>query len=104
MPDKFAWFLFEYHAHCFESLDPPELPADRCDVDVHGAFLDDKVRNNCHTQRNSKSFKFVETIKHIIQAITIINIMTRNQNITSDLFSVFLKPSLISWPSGQHTC
>ena len=46
---KFAWFLFEYHSHRFESLDLPQLPADRSDFDVHGALLDDKVQNKCHT-------------------------------------------------------
>jgi hypothetical protein len=40
---KFARFLFEFHAHRFESLDLPFLPADRSDFDVHGALLDDKV-------------------------------------------------------------
>ncbi len=32
-----------FHAHRFESLDFPFLPADRFDFDVHGALLDDKV-------------------------------------------------------------
>jgi hypothetical protein len=41
---KFARFLFEYHSHRFESLDLPQLPADRSDFDVHGALLDDKVQ------------------------------------------------------------
>ena len=49
LPDKFARFLFEYHSHRFESLDLPELPADRSDYDVHGALLDDKVQNKWHT-------------------------------------------------------
>jgi hypothetical protein len=40
---QFARFLFEFHAHRFESLDLPFLPADRSDFDVHGALLDDKV-------------------------------------------------------------
>jgi hypothetical protein len=40
LPDKFARFLFEFHA---QSLDLPFLPADRGDFDVHGAPLDDKV-------------------------------------------------------------
>ena len=44
LPDKVARFLFEFHAHRFESLDLPFLPADRSDFDVHGALLDDKVR------------------------------------------------------------
>ena len=44
LPDKFARFLFEFHAHRFESLDLPHLPADRSDFDVHGALLDDKVQ------------------------------------------------------------
>ena len=43
LPDKFARFLFEFHAHRFESLDLPFLPADRSDFDVHRALLDDKV-------------------------------------------------------------
>ena len=43
LPDKFARFLFEFHAHRFESLDLPFIPADRSDFDVHGALLDDKV-------------------------------------------------------------
>ena len=43
LPDKVARFLFEFHAHRFESLDLPFIPADRSDFDVHGALLDDKV-------------------------------------------------------------
>jgi hypothetical protein len=42
LPDKFARFLFEFHAHRFECLDLPILPADRSDFDVHRALLDDK--------------------------------------------------------------
>ena len=55
LPDKFARFLFEYHSHRFESLDLPQLPADRSDFDVHGALLDDKVQNQCHTLHFNKS-------------------------------------------------
>ena len=55
LPDKFARFLFEYHSHHFESLDLPELPADRSDFDVHGALLDDKVQDKWHTLRFNKS-------------------------------------------------
>ena len=44
LPDKVAKFLFEFHAHRFESLDLSFIPADRSDFDVHGALLDDKVR------------------------------------------------------------
>ncbi len=43
LPDKFARFLFEFHAHRFESLNLPFIPADRSDFDVHRALLDDKV-------------------------------------------------------------
>jgi len=43
LPDKFARFLFEFHAHRFESLDLPFIPADRSDFDVHRALPDDKV-------------------------------------------------------------
>ena len=43
LSDKFARFLFEFHAHRFQRLDLPFLPADRSDFDVHGALLDDKV-------------------------------------------------------------
>ncbi len=39
LPDKFASFLFEFHAHRFESLDLPFLPAEMSDFDVHGALL-----------------------------------------------------------------
>ena len=48
LPDKFARFLFEFHAVQFESLDLPLLPADRSDFDVHGALEDDKVRTEKH--------------------------------------------------------
>ena len=41
--EKFARFLFEFHAHRFESLDLLLLPADRSDFDVHWALLDYKV-------------------------------------------------------------
>ena len=46
LPDKFARFLYEFHASDFrfDSLDLPPLPADRSDFDVHGALEDDKVR------------------------------------------------------------
>ena len=44
LPDKVARFLFEFHAHRFESLDLSFIPADRSDFDVHGTLLDDKVR------------------------------------------------------------
>ena len=44
LPDKFARFLFEYHAVRFESLDLPLLPADSSDFDVHCALEDDKVK------------------------------------------------------------
>ena len=52
---KFARFLFEYHSHRFESLDLPELPADRSDFDVHGALLDDKVQTNCNSLHFAQS-------------------------------------------------
>ena len=44
LPDKFARFLFEFHAVRFESLDIPLIPADRSDFDVHAALDDDKVK------------------------------------------------------------
>ena len=44
LPDKFARFLYEFHAFRFESLDLPYLPADRSDFDVHGALDDEQVR------------------------------------------------------------
>ena len=44
LPDKFARFLFEFHAVQFESLDLPLLPADSSDFDVHCALEDDKVK------------------------------------------------------------
>jgi hypothetical protein len=56
LPDKFARFLFEYHSHCFESLDLLQLPADRSDFDVHGALLDDKVQTNCNTLHFAQSY------------------------------------------------
>ena len=46
LPDKFARFLFEFHARRFQRLDLPFLPADRSDFDVHEALLDDKVHEN----------------------------------------------------------
>ena len=65
LPDKFARFLFEFHAHRFESLDLPFLPADRSDFDVHGALLDDKVHEYvmlcaliCHTLNAARYFWF----------------------------------------------
>ncbi len=46
LPDKFARFLYEFHAFRFESLDlqVPPLPADRSDFDLHGALRDEQVR------------------------------------------------------------
>ncbi len=44
LPDKFARFLFEFHAFRFESLDHLPLPASSSDFDVHGALEDDKVK------------------------------------------------------------
>jgi hypothetical protein len=46
LPDKFARFLFEFHAFRFESLDLPLLPADRSNFDVHGALEDDQVKTH----------------------------------------------------------
>ncbi len=43
--DQFAWFLFEFHSHRFESLNLPCcLLADRSDFYVHGTLVDEKVR------------------------------------------------------------
>ena len=44
LPDKFAGFLYDFHAFRFESLDLPPLPADRSDFDVHGALRNEQVR------------------------------------------------------------
>ncbi len=44
LPDKFAGFLYDFHAFRFESLDLPPLPADRSDFDVHEALKDEQVR------------------------------------------------------------
>ncbi len=44
LPDKFARFLYEFHAFRFESLDLPPLPTDRSDFDVHRALNDEQVR------------------------------------------------------------
>ncbi len=44
LPDKFARFLFEFHAFRFESLELPPLPADHSDFDVHGSLEHDKVK------------------------------------------------------------
>jgi hypothetical protein len=76
------------------SQTPPTPPADRSDFDVHEALLDDKVRSKCHTLRNSKSFTFVETIIHIIQIITIINIVTRNLKYNVRYIQYFLETSI----------
>ena len=76
LPDKFARFLFEFHAHWFESLDLPHLPADRSDFDVHGALLDDKVQNKWHTQKHLH-FNLDITIMLIKRIITIIYIISQ---------------------------
>ncbi len=44
LPDKFARFLYEFHAFRFEGLDRPHPPADRSDFDVHGALKDEQVQ------------------------------------------------------------
>ena len=44
LPNKFARFLFEFHAVQFQSLGLPPLPANRSDFDVYGALEDDKVK------------------------------------------------------------
>ena len=75
----------------YRSQTPPTPPADRSDFDVHRALVDDKVRSKCHTLRNSKSFTFVETIIHILQIITIINIVTRNPKCNVRYIPYFLK-------------
>ncbi len=48
--------------------------------------------------RTNLVFDALKTFIHIIQIITIINIMTRNPKHKSDTLSVFLKPPYISWP------
>jgi hypothetical protein len=55
LPDKFARFLFEYHAVRFESLDLPLLPVDWSDFDVHGALEDDKVKTE---KQSSVCYKY----------------------------------------------
>ncbi len=44
LPDKFAGFLYDFHAFQFESLDLPPLPAEHSDFDVHEALKDEQVR------------------------------------------------------------
>jgi hypothetical protein len=36
LPDKIAWFLYEYHNEDYLSKNLPPLPIDRSDIDVHG--------------------------------------------------------------------
>ena len=70
LPDKFARFLFEYHAVRFESLDLPPLPADRSDFNVHGALEDDKVETKYCTRLCVR-----EEIKRIITLIAIMSVI-----------------------------
>ncbi len=44
LPDRFARFLYEFHDFRFDSLDPPPLPADQSDFDVHGTLKTHLVR------------------------------------------------------------
>ena len=69
LPDKFARFLFEFHAVRFESLDLPLLPADRSDFDVHGALEDDKVKTE-------KMLCIIHIILCIIRIITLKSIIS----------------------------
>ena len=70
LPDKFARFLFEYHAVRFESLDHSPLTADRSDFDVHGALEDDKVETKyCPILYVREEIKRIITLKAIKSVI-----------------------------------
>ena len=43
LPDKFARFLYEFHAFLFGSLDLLPLPADLSNFDMHGAIGGEQV-------------------------------------------------------------
>jgi hypothetical protein len=51
LPDKIAWFLYEYHDSDYVSLDLPPLELDRSDTDVHGVLKPYQV---------DKLFKYVK--------------------------------------------
>ena len=70
LPDKFARFLFEYHAVRLESLDLPPLPANSSAFDVHGALEEDKVET-----KYCPILCVREDIKHIIALIAIISVI-----------------------------
>jgi hypothetical protein len=44
LTDKFARFLYAFHAFRFDSLDLPPILADSSDFDVHEALKDGQVR------------------------------------------------------------
>ncbi len=75
LPDKFARFLFEIHAHRFESLDPPFLPQDISNFDVHWAPLDDKVHNYVILWTLNVYCVYIIFL-HIMSIMTIISIET----------------------------
>ena len=70
LPDKFARFLFEFHAVRFESLDLPPLPADRSDFNVHGVLEDDEVET-----KHCTILCVREEIKRIITLIAIMTVI-----------------------------
>ena len=45
LPDKIGRFLFEYHSELYNSLNLPDLPADRSSVDVHRLLSPREVSN-----------------------------------------------------------
>ena len=45
LPDKIGRFLFEYHSELCNSLNLPDLPADRSSVDVHRLLSPREVSN-----------------------------------------------------------
>jgi hypothetical protein len=90
LPDEFSRILFEFHAHRFESLVLPFLPAvraaDRSDFDVHGALLDDKVHEYvilctliCHTLNSARYFLFHKLLYLLYQLYQVCLLSLQNE-------------------------
>ena len=92
-PDKFARFLFEFHAFRFKSLALPPLPADRSDLDVHGALEDDKVKTKINL--------CIVWIKHYI--ICIIDFVSIITIILQHYFWILFVVVLVSFLRRLHS-
>jgi hypothetical protein len=50
LPDKIAWFLYEYHYSSYTSFELPQLDIDRSGIDIHSILKPYQVWSLIHMQ------------------------------------------------------